>query len=182
MLEPLLQLLGPAALDRVTLALNHLLASEPMAMRRLVPQAGRRVRLSLSGWPSWLPSPPSACWEITPAGLVERVEAPVDGAGVLELVVDTSNPVRLAAELLSGDRSSVSLQGDAELATTLAWLMDHLRWDPEEDLSRLMGDAAARQAATVLRALGGGVQAALRAMAPLAARMGAGTGRPGQAG
>ncbi|GIX23398.1 MAG: hypothetical protein KatS3mg122_0629 [Caldimonas sp.] len=182
MLEPLAQLLGPAVLDRLTLALNHLLAAEPVATRRLAPQAGRRVRLILRGWPALLPPAPPVCWEITRAGLLERVEAAGDAPGVLDLVVDASNPVRLAAQWVAGDRSSVSLQGDAELAATLAWLMDHLRWDVEEDLSRLMGDVAARQAATVLRALGAAVRAALKAMAPLAARMDGGANRPGHTG
>lgn len=174
MLEPVLNLLGPAVLDRVTLALNHVLAAEPVALARLKAHEGRYVRLSLQGWPAFLPPPPPACWAITPAGLLERVDAPVDGVGVLELRVDAAQPVQLAAQLLSGDRSAVDLQGDAELASTLAWLMDNVRWDPEEDLARLFGDAPARPMAAALRSLGAGVQAALKALAPLAARMGGG--------
>jgi ubiquinone biosynthesis accessory factor UbiJ len=174
MLEPLLNLLGPAVLDRLTLALNHVLAAEPVAMERLKAHAGRSLRLSLQGWPGFLPPPPPAAWAITPAGLLERVELPAQAPGVLELRVDASQPVQLAAQLLSGDRSAVDLQGDAELASTLAWLMDNVRWDPEDDLARLVGDAPARPMATALRSLGAGLQAALKAMAPLAARMGGG--------
>jgi len=174
MLEPVLNLLGPAVLDRVTLALNHVLASEPAATQRLKLHEGRSLRLSFEGWPALLPPPPPAAWTITPAGLLERVELPMDPGGVLELRVDATQPVQLAAQLLSGDRSAVALQGDAELASTLAWLMDNVRWDPEEDLARLFGDAAARPMATTLRSIGAGVQATLKALAPLAQRMGGG--------
>jgi ubiquinone biosynthesis protein UbiJ len=174
MLEPVLNLLGPAVLDRLTLALNHVLASEPAATQRLKPHAGRSLRLSFEGWPALLPPPPPAAWTITPAGLLERAELPTDPGGVLELRVDATQPVQLAAQLLSGDRSAVALQGDAELASTLAWLMDNVRWDPEEDLARLFGDTAARPMAATLRSIGAGVQATLKALAPLAQRMGGG--------
>lgn len=174
MLEPVLNLLGPAVLDRVTLALNHVLAAEPAATERLRPHRGRSLRLSLEGWPAFLPPPPAAAWMITPAGLLERVDVPLDVDGVLDLRVDAAQPVQLAAQLLSGDRSAVVLQGDAELASTLAWLMDNVRWDPEEDLARLFGDAPARPMASALRSVGAGVQATLKALAPLAQRMGGG--------
>jgi ubiquinone biosynthesis accessory factor UbiJ len=174
MLEPLLNLLGPAVLDRLTLALNHVLAAEPVAVERLKAHAGRSLRVSLQGWPGFLPPPPPAAWTISPAGLLERVEPPGEASGVLELRVDATQPVQLAAQLLSGDRSAVDLQGDAELASTLAWLMDNVRWDPEDDLARLVGDAPARPMAMALRSLGGGLQAALKTLAPLAARMGGG--------
>ena len=174
MLESVLHLLGPAVLDRLTLALNHVLAAEPAATQRLKPHSGRGLRLSFEAWPAFLPPPPAPVWTITPAGLLERVDASAGATGMLELRVDASQPMQLAAQLLSGDRSAVGLQGDAELASTLAWLMDNVRWDPEEDLARLFGDAPARPMALALRSLGAGVQATLRALAPLAQRMGGG--------
>jgi ubiquinone biosynthesis protein UbiJ len=30
-----------------------------------------------------------------------------------------------------------------QLAAEVNWLIDHVRWDPEEDLARLVGDASA---------------------------------------
>lgn len=39
------------------------------------------------------------------------------------------------------DKPAVSIEGDVQLAAEVAWLVDNLRWDVEEDLSRLIGDA-----------------------------------------
>jgi ubiquinone biosynthesis protein UbiJ len=53
------------------------------------------------------------------------------------------------------------------LASELNWLAEHLRWDIEEDLARLIGDAPAHGLAQAARRLA----AALRAWLP--ARQGA---------
>jgi ubiquinone biosynthesis protein UbiJ len=37
------------------------------------------------------------------------------------------------------------------LAADINWLVDHVRWDIEEDLSRVFGDAAAHQIALVAK-------------------------------
>jgi ubiquinone biosynthesis protein UbiJ len=47
----------------------------------------------------------------------------------------------------------VRIEGDAEFATTLAKLAEHLRWDPEEDLARVIGDAPAHRVGLVARAV-----------------------------
>ena len=48
--------------------------------------------------------------------------------------------------------------GDAALATDLNWLFDNLRWDVQDDLARIVGQAPARELARV----GAGVAAGLR--------------------
>lgn len=48
----------------------------------------------------------------------------------------------------------VKLEGDAEFATQLAKLAEHLRWEPEEDLARVLGDAPAHRIATLVRSAG----------------------------
>ncbi|EIF80180.1 hypothetical protein BP354A_2629, partial [Burkholderia pseudomallei 354a] len=48
----------------------------------------------------------------------------------------------------------VKIDGDAEFATQIAKLAEHLRWEPEEDLSSVVGDAAAHRIATVVRSAG----------------------------
>jgi ubiquinone biosynthesis protein UbiJ len=52
----------------------------------------------------------------------------------------------------------VRIAGDVEFANEVNWLVEHVRWDLEEDLSRLVGDApahamgnAARQMVQALR-------------------------------
>ena len=61
-----------------------------------------------------------------------------------------------------GDKPPVRIAGDVQFAAEINWLVDHVRWDLEEDLSRLVGDAPAH-------AIGGGLRRmaqALRKFAP----------------
>ena len=64
-------LLGNATLERVTLLVNHVLASEPTASQRLRAHAGRCMQLHFDGWPTVLPPLPAAAFRVTPAGLLE---------------------------------------------------------------------------------------------------------------
>ena len=48
---------------------------------------------------------------------------------------------------------AVDVSGDARLAAEVRWLVRHLRWDVEEDLSRLVGDVAAHRLAQGARDL-----------------------------
>ena len=49
----------------------------------------------------------------------------------------------MASAVLKGEKPGVHIEGDVQLAAEVNWLIDHVRWDFEEDLSKLMGDAAA---------------------------------------
>jgi ubiquinone biosynthesis protein UbiJ len=58
----------------------------------------------------------------------------------------------------SGQKPPIHIEGDVQLAAEINWLIDHVRWDLEEDLSRVIGDArahvvmgVARQVAQALR-------------------------------
>ena len=53
------------------------------------------------------------------------------------------SPLDIATALLRGDKPSVRVEGDVQLAAEVNWLIDHVRWDAEEDLARLIGDASA---------------------------------------
>jgi len=119
--------------NRLVLLLNHVLQQEPAAMQRLQRQCGKTVRASWGPVVVWL--------QATPAGLLG--EAPGDNAPDLQLVVNELSPVQLVGKWLQGDKPSVDIQGDVQLAAEVAWLVDNVRWDVEEDLSRWMGDAAA---------------------------------------
>ena len=46
------------------------------------------------------------------------------------------------------------IEGDVQLAAEVNWLVDNLRWDMEEDLSRLMGDAPAHALMQGVRGMG----------------------------
>ena len=120
------------SINRLVLFLNHVLMSEPEALARLARQKGQRIEL---------------VWERvqlqltpTPAGLLERGR--FDGFD-LRLTVTEASPISLASSLARGDKPKVRIEGDVQLAAEINWLIDHVRWDAEEDLARLIGDAAA---------------------------------------
>ena len=60
----------------------------------------------------------------------------------------------LLARVLAGDRAGlreVETSGDTALAIDLAYIAEHLRWDAEEDLSRVVGDVAAHRIGGLVR-------------------------------
>jgi ubiquinone biosynthesis protein UbiJ len=54
------------------------------------------------------------------------------------------SPFELVQNLLQGKKPDVRIEGDVQLAAEINWLADHVRWDIEEDLSRIVGDVPAR--------------------------------------
>ena len=85
----------------------------------------------------------------------------------LRMTLTQTSPLALAQNLLAGAKPAVGIQGDVQLAAEVAWLVDNVRWDVEEDLSRLVGDAMAH----TLAGVAGSSAAALKAfLARLPAR------------
>lgn len=133
---------------RLVLLLNHVLMQEPQAMQRLARQRGRVMQLR---WRQF-----SLRLAATPAGLLELAAG--DGANDLTLTLTDESAARIAQQLSDGQKPAVRIEGDVMLAAEVNWLVDHVRWDLEEDLSRVIGDAAAhalvraaRHAAQLLR-------------------------------
>jgi ubiquinone biosynthesis protein UbiJ len=122
-------------------AINHLLAREAWATDRLRPFAGRRLRLRL-------PPLPDLALAIAETGLLER--APGDAAADLTI---TLKPGALPGLLARDDRlmREADIAGDTDLAAALQAVFRNLRWDVEEDLSRVVGDAAAHRAVSAGR-------------------------------
>ncbi|HSO06844.1 MAG TPA: SCP2 sterol-binding domain-containing protein [Pelomicrobium sp.] len=121
--------------------LNHVLDGADWARERLRPHAGKRVRFEV---------PPLA------VGLAvdESGRVAADQATAPELTVRLTH--FLLPRLLLGDEAAfrqVETVGDTELAQEIDFLFRHLRWDAEEDLSRVFGDIAARRMAAGSRAL-----------------------------
>jgi len=118
---------------RTVLLLNHVLMQEPQAMERLARQQSRVV---LAQWRSF-----TFKVNITPAGLLDvaATDADVD----LTLEVTETSPFAIAQTLMQGEKPAVQIAGDVQLAADVSWLAEHLRWDIEEDLSRVVGDAPA---------------------------------------
>lgn len=172
MLDTLSNLLAPPVLERLTLVLNHVLRSEPVALARLAPHAGRELAMEFTGWPPLLPPPPALRWRVTPAGMLEWGGL---GAGAaapeLRITVDARNPAALLARALTGERPSVQVDGDAAFAADIGWLLQNLRWDVAGDLERFFGPVVAQQLHQVGRALARGLRAAIDASGPWADRL-----------
>jgi len=126
---------------RIVLLLNHVLMQEQEAMTRLARQKGRVV---LFHWREF-----EFKLQLTPAGLLDLAAA--DTPSDLTLSVTEASPVALVQAALAGDKPAVRIEGDVQLAAEVNWLVDHVRWDVEEDLARLIGDAPAHGLAQAAR-------------------------------
>ncbi|CAN7604295.1 hypothetical protein LJR084_004618 [Variovorax sp. LjRoot84] len=123
---------------RAVLFLNHVLQQEPEAQQRLMRQQGRVVQFE---WRFV-----TMKFVATPAGLLDL--APEDALSELTLAVTEESPFGLARAAFRGDKPPVRIEGDVQLAAEVNWLVDHVRWDVEDDLARVIGDVPAHTIAT----------------------------------
>ena len=171
MLQRLQTLASAAVMERVTLLLNHVIAAEPAAQQRLLPHAGRAVEIRFEGWPALLPPLPPAAFRVTPAGLLEWCGSELPAPPDLRVGVDASNPALALARTLTGERPRVEIAGDAQFATDVNWLFDNLRWEVQDDLARLVGDAPAREIARLGQGIAAGLREAVRSIGDAASRL-----------
>ena len=133
--------------QRLVLFLNHVLLQEKQAQERLLRQKGRVVHLR---WGLF-----AVDLVVTPAGLVDR--APISSKADLVLSIAAESPLTVVQSVLAGKAPPVKIEGDVQLAAEVGWLAENLRWDAEEDLSRLIGDAPAHALADAGRRLASGL-------------------------
>jgi len=133
---------------RAVLFLNHVLQQEPEAQQRLVRQQGRVVRFQWRFVTMELVA--------TPAGLLDL--APPGSLPELTLSVIDDNPFEIARATLRGDKPSVQIVGDVQLAAEVNWLVDHVRWDVEDDLARVIGDVPAHAIGNAVRRVVGALR------------------------
>ncbi len=117
-------------------AINHVLESESWASAELARHANKTVLLELPLG--------NLCFEIKPDGFLvslPEIDAPTLTLGVsakaLGDMASSSGSLREQAFKV------VKISGDADLAQLLGRLAGQLRWEYEEDLARLVGDAPA---------------------------------------
>jgi ubiquinone biosynthesis protein UbiJ len=124
-------------------ALNHLLQAEPWARERLAPFAGETLELR---------APPLPALRFTVAADGRLAPGAEGAAPSLTL---TFGPRALPALARGEDHflRAVDVSGNARFASEVMFLFRNLRWDYEEDLSRLVGDAAAHSAVRAAREL-----------------------------
>jgi ubiquinone biosynthesis protein UbiJ len=127
--------------DKLVLLLNHVIGQEPAATERLRRQQGQCVQVS---WREY-----RLQWRITPAGLLERADPHQEAD--LHLHISQDQPLALLQTLAKGDKPAMRIDGDVMLAADINWLVDHVRWDMEEDLSKVFGDATAHHMANMFK-------------------------------
>ena len=136
-------MLDPAAVAFV----NHLLRGAAWARDELRPYAGRTARIDAF--------PFSLSLTVLESGEVAAAAAGAEPAVTARLTPG------LALRLAAADETAwkeVEIAGDTEFASALHRVARHLRWDIEEDLSRVFGDITAHRMAEtgrVLRRWGG---------------------------
>lgn len=115
-------------------ALNALLESESWARDRLAPFAGERLELRV-------PPLPALRFAVAADGRL----APAD-AGAASLTI-TVGPGAVAAAVQGEEHllRAVEVSGNAAFAAEVMFLFRHLRWDVEEEVARVFGDAAAHR-------------------------------------
>lgn len=116
-------------------ALNRLLESETWARDRLAPFAAQTVEFRA-------PALPGIRFTLTESGGVE----PAQTAAAATLTVTlTSGALWSLPQGIDHALRRIEISGNQELAAEILFLARHLRWDIEEELSRVFGDATAHR-------------------------------------
>ncbi len=128
---------------RIVLLLNHVLMQEGEAMTRLARQKDQVMMVQWRAFNFKLVA--------TPAGLLDLAAPELTPDLVMTLTEES--PLALAQAALRGDKPAVRIEGDVQLAAEVNWLTEHVRWDLEEDLARVMGDVPAHTLAQASKAM-----------------------------
>ncbi len=114
-------------------ALNHLLRQNPWAAAKLRPYAGKTVRIAIPPFETVL--------RIDSAGEFAAAESGAIADAGIRLSPFAALQTLVRPELAP----PADLEGDTQLAATVGKMLRELRWDAEEDLSRLVGDIPAHE-------------------------------------
>ncbi|MBP9713392.1 MAG: hypothetical protein KBD60_06805 [Sterolibacterium sp.] len=117
-------------------SLNHLLAGADWARVRLQPFAGRTLRLALPPLELRLVVDAAGYFAASPAAYFDVS---------IELPTGALRAAWAARDSAEGRLRGARIEGDAEFAQGVGFVLQHLRWDYEEDLSHFIGDIAARR-------------------------------------
>ena len=96
---------------------------------------------------------------LLPGNRLAKILSGMDRKAFAEHVQNAEREVERIAPILSE-----SIEGDVQFAAEVSWLVDNVRWDAEEDLARLIGDAPAHTLAE-------GGRAVAQALRQLASRL-----------
>lgn len=135
-------------------ALAHVLEQHPWAQERLRMHAGRVIELGADLPPPFVRSLPMLRLTVTPAGGFVSGESGEPPAVTMRLRPSINAGFAWMRHGTVGLQQHLSLEGDVMLAATIAELAQGLRWDWEDDLSRVVGDVAAHRIGRAVRTVG----------------------------
>lgn len=135
--------------------INHLLMQSDWARQRLQPFAGRVAQFDMP--------PFEGAFAITAEGNIVAPSAETYQADVT-IRLPALSPLLLLQGIDTLMRS-VRLEGGIDFAEALGFVLRNLRWDAEEDLSRVVGDIAAHRLVNGAREFAGWQQQATKNLA-----------------
>ncbi len=118
----------------LTRLLNHLINQNVWAREQLRPFGGKTVKFTIPPFSAYLTV-------LEDGGLAMAGESSTADANI-------TVPPSVALRLLANDDAAstlATLEGDTELAATLAKVLRGMSWEYEEDLSKVIGDIPAHQ-------------------------------------
>ena len=136
----------PAAVGVVLRAFNHVLGQHAWARERLAPFAGQTIRTVVTGPLGDL----SAAATVGADGMLRPAAIGTPPAVSLSVRAPLDALAAVAGQGMPAAMRHVRIEGDAALAAAVGQIVPHLRWDFEDDLSRLVGDTAARRVTDLL--------------------------------
>ena len=115
---------------------NHVLEAEPWALAELAKHSGKTILLRLPVG--------DLAFEITSTGLLKALQEVNKPSLSLEVSAQALGDLAATSGNLREQAfKAVKITGDADLAQLIGRLAGQLRWEYEEDLARLVGDAPA---------------------------------------
>jgi ubiquinone biosynthesis protein UbiJ len=124
------------------LFVNHLLAQEVWAKNKLQTHSGKIACIDLQAI--------SLRLKVGADGIL--TEADIDALADVTIRLKLSD-LPLIAQNRERAFSYVKVEGDADFANTISHLSQNLRWEAEEDLSKLFGDVAAVRMVSMAKSL-----------------------------
>ncbi len=122
---------------------NHLLQGAPWALDRLAGHTGKIVAVKFG--------PVSLRFIVEASGKLRVNESESEADVTIDL------PPPLVMRAMTQGRTALNdaaISGDPAFAQTLAFIAQHLQWDYEEDLSKVVGDIAAHRIGSTARGIG----------------------------
>ncbi|MCF8177393.1 MAG: hypothetical protein K9J74_02705 [Sulfuritalea sp.] len=125
-------------------AINHLLGQASWARGKLAPFAGHAAQIKMP--------PFEAAFLISEDGCISTPDA--EAALEVSISLPATTPL-LALQGKEAVMRAARIEGSAEFAEALGFVIRNLRWDAEEDLSKVVGDIAAHRIMTGTREFAG---------------------------